>query len=119
MSNSLSKDENKPKDLKVITIDKEIYGFFKSRKNTSFENRLKKELLDFISKEIPQKENFRIIQREKILDIKTGNFIINMDIYEGEKKVYTVTAHGKANIINRNGKPYIKSQNIVLDFFYF
>jgi hypothetical protein len=42
-----------------------------------------------------------------------------MDIYEGEKKIYAVAAHGKASIINRNGKPYIKSQNIVLDFFYF
>ncbi|MGC8599671.1 MAG: hypothetical protein ACP5LX_01245 [Nitrososphaeria archaeon] len=119
MSNKISNDEDKPKDLKVITIDKEVYGFFKSKKNTSFENRLKKELLDFITKEIPHKENFRIVQREKILDIKTGNFIINMDIYEGEKKAYAVAAHGKASIINRNGKPYIKSQNVVLDFFYF
>jgi len=119
MSNKLSNDEDKPKDLKVIAIDKEIYGFFKSKKNTSFESRLKKELLDFILKETSHKENLRIVQREKILDIKTGNFIINMDIYEEEKKIYAVAAHGKASIINRNGKPYIKSQNIVLDFFYF
>ncbi len=107
----------KPIDLKVITIEQEIYGFFKSKKNTSFENRLKKELYDLIVSEGINKDNLRMVQKEKILDMKTGNFIINMDVYEGEKKVYSVAAHGKANIINRNGKPYIKSRKITIDLF--
>ncbi len=116
MGNKALGDES-PKDLKVLLIEQEIYGFFKSKKNTSFENRLKKELLDLIVKEGIQKDNLRIIQKEKILDMKTGNFIINIDVYDGQNKVYSVVAHGKASIINRNGKPYIKSQKITVDLF--
>ncbi len=119
MENIENKDlrTEKVKDLKVISIEQEIYGFFKSKKSTSFENRLKKELLNLIGNDDIKKDSIRLVQKEKTLDMKTGNFIINMDAYYGEKKVYVISAHGKASIINRNGKPYIKSQKITVDIF--
>ena len=110
--------QEQPKDVRTFVLKHEIYGFFKSKKSTSFENRLKSAILQELSVELSGKD-YKVLQGNKVLDPKTGNFIINYDIVVQGKKAMTASAHGKAAIVNRNGKPYIKSQKVYVSLFYF
>ena len=112
-------EEVKPKEVKVLTIDQEVSGFFKSRKSTSFENRLKKIVADKLKEINVSLDGLKVNQKNKVLDQKTGNFIVTYEAYDNGKLVYALAVHGKGTIISRNGKAYLKAQKYVLDVFYF